>query len=415
MATDENQSKIRVKNQIDILNILRRGKTTLPVLADNLGVSFTSVSKITDELVQNKLLKYSKKNKSSIRGRKPIFVELNNDLGVVCCINYASSTTRIILATLDSTIVAEKVIPNVNFITKEVLVETENGLRELLKDPKVNNRKLLSICVVAPGLLSPDGNGFVASRFVKAEDIIKINPVLHFSNAFNVKVEMHNDVRIACFGELKHGVFPKEIFNGMFIHLGISSGITLIFDGKIYHGSYNFSGETASYVWNYDDQILKESSWNGKLFSLFEIENKIREKNGQPLLGPNSTFNVDKIVEDYNANDASTVEAIEESAKRNAITIIGLTALLDVEFIVIEGQILKLGSRYIDLLRKYISDFSNNLVRAKIIVSTLKESCEILGGCYQASNIYLLDQVESITKIRTKSPKFELDKIYKEI
>ena len=415
MATDEKQSSIRIQNQIDILNILRKGQTTLPVLAENINVSFTAVSTIIEELMQNKLLKISKKGKSSIRGRRPVLVELNNDLGVVCCINYASSDVRIVLATLDSNIVIEKIIPNVPFITKEVLEQTEYELRELLKDPIVNNRELLSICIVAPGLLSSDGNGFVASRAVKAEDIIKVNPVLHFTNAFNVKVEMHNDVRIGCFGELKYGVFPKEFFNGIFIHLGISSGICLIFDGKIYHGSYNFSGETASYVWNSDDPILKESSWNGKLFSLWEIEKRRREKNGLPILELNSRVDVEKIVNDYNANDPITVEAVEESAKRNAITIIGIAAILDVEFIVIEGQMLKLGQQYINLLRKYISDFSNNIVRAKIIVSTLKESCEMVGGCYQAANIYLLDKVESITKIRTKSPKFELDKSYREI
>ena len=169
-------------------------------------------NKIIDELVQNKLLRYSKKDKSSTRGRKPIFVELNNDLGVVCCINFSSSDTRIVLATLDSTIVAEKIIPNVPFITKDVLVQTENELRNLLKDPNVSNKKLLSICIIAPGLLSSDGNGLVASRKVKAEDIIKVNPVLHFSNAFNVKVEMHNDVRIGCFGELKYSGSRPTVF-----------------------------------------------------------------------------------------------------------------------------------------------------------------------------------------------------------
>jgi len=415
MATDEKQSKIRIKNQIDILNILRQGKATLPVLAENINVSFTSISKIIDELVQNKLVKYSKKNKTPIRGRNPIFVELNNDLGVVCCIDYASDDVRIVLATLDSTIVAEKIIPNIPFITREVLTQTENNLRELLKDPKVNNRELLSICIIAPGLLSLDGNGFIASRSVKAEDIIKVNPILHFSNAFNVKVEMHNDVRIACFGELKHGVFPKEIFNGIFIHLGISSGVALIFNGRIYQGSYNYSGETASYSFESKDPILIESFWNSRFFPLWEIENKIRELNGQPPLEAKSRVDIDKIAADFEANDKATVKAVEESAKRNAITIIGLATILDVEFIAIEGKILKLGSRYIDLLRKYILEFSNNIVRAKIIISNLEESCEILGGCYQAANIYLFDKVESITKIRTKSPKFELDNIYKEI
>lgn len=409
------QNDIRIKHQMDIMNLLRKGKTTLTDIAEYLDVSFTAARNITDELVQNKLIYYSSKNKSSVRGRKPVFVEINNDIGVVGVVDFSSIEARISLATLNSTVVVENTIPGVRFVTRQVLAQVEELIRKLLLDPKVNGRPLLSICVISPGLMRPDDYEYVYSRSVSPEDIAKVNPALYLSNAFNVKVEMHNDVRIACFGELKYGAFPKEVFNGMFIHLGVTSGIALIFDGKIYRGSNNFSGETAAYEWGSQDKILRESIWNSKFFPLYEVSELIRKARGQDKDNTGACVDVDQIVKDFQNGDKVTVEAVKESAKRNAITIIGLATILDVEYIVIEGQILKLGPAYMDLVRQYLSEFSENELRARIVVSTLKDQCEILGACYQATNIFLFDKIESITKQRTKSNKFVLDKWYKEI
>ena len=415
MENSGKQNDIRIKHQMDIMNLVRKGKTTLTDIAEYLDVSFTAAKKIADELVQNNLIIYSSKNKSPVRGRKPVFVEINNKIGVVGVVDFSSSTAHILLATLDSTIVVEEFIPDVNFLTRQVLIQVEEVIRKLLLEPKVNGRPLLSICIISPGIMRADDYEFVSSRIVNPEDIAKVNPVLHFSNAFNVKVEMHNDVRIGCFGELKYGAFPKDNFDGLFIHLGVSSGLALVFGGKIYRGSNNFSGETACYNWSLNDEVLKESIWNSRFFPLWEINQRIRVAHGQNLKKDIDYVDVDKIVKDYQDGDPITIKAVHESAKRNAITIIGLATILDVEYIVIEGQILKLGPDYMDLLRQYASEFSEKELRSRLLTTKLNDQCEILGACYQATNIFLFDKVESITKQRTKSNKFVLDKYYKEI
>jgi len=415
MENTGKQNDIRIKHQMDIMNLLRKGRTTLTDIAEYLDVSFTAAKKIADELEQNKLIIYSSKNKSPLRGRKPVFVEINNKIGVVGGVDFSSSDVHIVLATLDSTVVVEEFIPEVHCLTRQVLIQVEEVIRKLLSKQKVNGRPLLSICIISPGIIRDDGYEFVSSRIVNPQDLDKVNPVLHFSNAFNVKVEMHNDVRIGCFGEIKYGAFPKENFDGLFIHLGISSGLALIFGGKIYRGSNNFSGETASYNWSSDDKVLKESFWNSRFFPLWEINQRIRAANGEELEKNIDYVDVDKIVEGYKNNDPIIIDAIQESAKRNAITIIGLATILDVEYIVIEGQILKLGSEYMDLLRQYASEFSEKEIRSRLLTTALNDQGEILGACYQATNIFLFEKVESMTKERTKSNKFVLDRDYREI
>ena len=214
MENTGKQNDIRIKHQIDIMNLLRRGRTTLTDIAECLDVSFTAAKKIVEELIQNDLVIYSSKNKSPVRGRKPIFVEINNKIGVVGVVDYSSGNAHVLLATLDSNIVVEEYIPDVPYITRQVLAQTEEIVRKLLLDPKVNGRPLLSICVISPGIMRADDYEFVSSRVVNPADLTKVNPVLHFSNAFNVKVEMHNDVRIGCFGEMKFGAFPKNNYDG---------------------------------------------------------------------------------------------------------------------------------------------------------------------------------------------------------
>ena len=104
----EKRNEIRIDNQIEIINLLRRSKRTTTELAKRLGVSFTAISNIIDELVKNNLIKYSSKKESKTRGRNPVFVELNCDEGVICCVDLSSYFIRIVIASLDNQIIMKK-------------------------------------------------------------------------------------------------------------------------------------------------------------------------------------------------------------------------------------------------------------------------------------------------------------------
>lgn len=412
MKRIEQRNLIRVDNQIKILDALKQGRKTLTELASVLGVSFTATSRIVDELTTHKLLRSSEKKISKkTRGRTPVFVELNNDLGVVCCIDFSAKDIRIILATLDSALVNEAVLPGVSYIQKEHLLQIEMLIKDLLLRPENKNRPLLSICIAAPGLIRSTDYEIVLSR--RVESFNRINPVLYFANAFNVLVEMHNDVRLGCLAELKSGSFPKKPFNGLFIHLGISAGLALIFNGRIYKGSNNFSGEIPVYVG--EDEIIKQSFWNGRFFPIREINNRIHELRDEEILDAKESIDINRLVEDFASGDPKTTLAIEESIKRNALTIAALSTILDVEYIVIEGRILNFGPSYIDLLRKYMHNHSGKEIRSQILISTLKEKSCAIGACYHASSMYLLNQIENITRKRISSQSFALDASYREI
>jgi len=408
----EKRNNIRIYNQIQILDLLRKQKMTVTDLADKLGISFTAVSHIIEDMVSQKILKYSSKKSVNGRGRIPMFVEINNETGVVCGVDLSSKDIQILISTLDGKILARDEIKDSMFILKEHFNKIEESINKMMSSPSLKKYKLLSICIASPGLIRPETQEYV--DVYRVVDFAKLNPVLHFTNAFGVKVEMYNDIRVACLAELKFGAFPKRPFNGLFVHIGSGSGLTCIFDGKIYKGTNGFSGEMPVYIGN--DPIIKKSYWNTRLFSFWEIE-KLRNKlKGRPEVEPSSKgIDIDKIIDDFHKGDKETLEAVEESCKRNAITLIGLSTLLDIEYIVVEGPIQKLGDVYMQKLRKYIAEFSEHDIRTRLVPSTVGVDGSTVGACYQASSSYFLDQIESVTKKRIKVDEVNIDSDYKEI
>lgn len=406
----ENRNNVRLNNQLSVLSLLRKGKRTITDLADHLEVSFSATRHIVDELVEGGLCHYSSKQAINSRGRVPVFVELNNKSGVLCAVDFSSNNLKVIIAAVDGHILTFKEIKDVHFIKKEHFIQTEAIIRELLKEEEIKGRPLLSICICTPGIVDRTTFEYVSAYRVKEAD--KINPVSYFSNAFNVNVEMYNDVRIGSLAELKYGALPSKSINSMFVHIGAASGCSIINNGKIYVGAHGYAGETPSY--SEDDELTRKSLMNNRFFSIWEMKRYIEKKKGDNT-NANQNINIDELVANYLNNDPIYVEAVDVCCKYNAITIIGLATMLDLDYVVIEGPILKFGETIISNISKYISQFSLNSVRARILPSKLGSDTTIIGTIYQAQSIYFYKKLEEINRKRLNMNDFVINPAFKEI
>lgn len=409
MANVENRNEVRINNQIQLLNILRNKKATVTDLAARLGISFTAASNIIEELVNAGLIKYSSiKQTSKKRGRTPVFVEMNCNNGVICGIDFSTWNIQVVIANMEGKVICKEHIPNTIFITQEHLNQIEEIIKRLLAKPEVKGRKLLSICISSPGLIRPNFEYASAYRIPNFE---KLNPVLFFSNAFNVKVDMYNDIRISSLAEMKYGVLQNKSTNALFAHIGTGCGYSFIFDGKVYKGANGFAGECPSYT----DSIGNHSMWNTRLFGIWDILMTLGSLSTESENYHIDQVNLDELFDKYTSGDEKVTEVVNESAKINALTIIGLCSTLDFEYVVIEGPILKFGPKYLELLRKNVIELSINEVRARIVASELQEESSLLGICYQAVTSYLFDELEKMTRKRISNNKFKLDESFNDI
>lgn len=410
MELIENRNYLRISNQIEILNILRKSDSTLTDIANTLNISFTAAKNICEEMSEFGLIEISdSKQQLNKRGRSPSIVKLNLDNGVVCGIDLSSWDIEVFICTLDCKILCRKSIPSVVFIQREHLSQIKDIIDELLKDSSVEGKKLLSICISSPGMINQDT--FKYEDVFRIPDYKDIDPVGYFSNAFGVKVEMFNDIRVGALAELKFGSFPSRPFNGVFLHIGTSCGYAIITDGKIYKGTYGFAGEIASY----NEIDVYSKTWAGRIYGIYDILKSEQKDSNRLTLNDNEKEIFRKLMDRYEKKDLILMEKIRESIKMNAISIINLCALLDIEYLVIEGPILQFGKSYTDLLTQTINEYSLTKIRTKIVTSKLQEDSSILGTAYQAITAYMFDSLEKLTRKRLNNKNFKLNKGFYEL
>lgn len=222
---------------------------------------------------------------------------------------------------------------------------------------------------------------------------------------------MYNDVRLGALAELKFGSFPNKPFNGIFMHIGTACGYALIMNGKIYKGSNGFAGEFPTF----NDLDVYSKTWAGRVYGIYDILRS--EQEDSPFYVPQGDEKTvfENLMERYKNKDPRLLRKIEESIKMNAITIIGLCAALDIEYLVIEGPILKFGKQYVDFLSKTMNEYSKAKIRAKIVSSSLQENSSMLGAAYQAVTSYYLDTLKKLTKKRINREDFKINKGFYEI
>lgn len=409
MQTFENQYNLRVANQIKVIAALRNGPLSLNDLADKLNVSFTAISKIVDQLIETNILKKTtKKSKSVKRGRVPTFVKRDTSVGVTCAIDLAGNDLVVVICDLNNKILKQELVKNVGLITDENLAQIAKNIREMLKAPEIENRPLLGICISSPGMVKKDSGEFgVAYRVQSSKNT---SPTTYFFNEFNVPTHLYNDVKIGMVGEKVFGCIPDDAKNYMFLHIGAACGMSFTFEGKLYQGNNGFCGELTTYK-KIGDEVIGKRNF---LESMFSIAQDAQRKDPSLNIIPpvNERPNKEELVKLFENGNKAMVEAVEENAKKNALQILAYNDMLDFEYIVIEGGVLKFGEKYKEWLLKYINEYSTVPFRAKILFSSLETPTSLLGAIFQANNIYYLNRLEEITNQRSTNGNYDISESF---
>ena len=383
-ADNENRSSLRIANQKKLIPLLMDKAMSLTDISASIGVSFPAASAIVEELEKADILKVVKEqSKTKRNGRIPVLVSFNLDYGLIGVIDVSSQNLKVALYDLSNKIVLKREIPGKEFITKDDFEKLAEILKDMLKSKEAKGRKLLWIGISSPGMINKYTGDYALAYRIKDYD--KINPQTYFYNLFGVETRLYNDIKSAAMAEQAYGVIHSGVQNAIFVHLGSSCGLSLLLNGSQYAGSNGYSGEISVY-----NHIDKESSscLNNRFYSLHRIyKNTIDFKKEQGRACKNEIGYID-----YNLlttwiqeKDPDLNHFVDESAKMNALALIGYADLLDVDLIVLEGPILLFGESYKNLLIKYINQYDAHEFRPHLQFSSFKDDNSLLGVAYQAN------------------------------
>lgn len=241
----------RIKNYESIFETIRNSDTPL---------SISEICRITGishptvarilEELHEKKLIKYEKNHNTYIGRKPITVQFCADAGVIMGLEIGNETYGVI------TDLKGKIISRKNSSLSKHKLDAKNLIEfvEHISDEDCfDNKKLLGIGVAMSGMVNMEG------EYINLEKKEKLPVKKILEDKFSVPVIVENDANMMMLAENQMGI-AKDIQNGIYV-LKTSSGIGfgIMVNGGLYRGSRGLAGENLEVIPSKVNGEIKET------------------------------------------------------------------------------------------------------------------------------------------------------------
>lgn len=234
------QTIARKHNRAQILNRLRlQGAVSRADLAKQTGLTRSTISRIVDELAEEKLVHEIAPSQSD-RGRPGILLSLNPKGGAAIGLEIGVHFISILLTDFYSTpLWRERVILPDEATWVNYLEEAEKMIQTAQEHARQSGLSLMGIGVAVWGMVNYTDRTIHFAPNLQWRDV----PLeTRWSNLFDVPVYVENDANASALGEYYFGAGKKiEDFVYLSMDIGIGSGI--ISKGRLFRGAAGYAGE----------------------------------------------------------------------------------------------------------------------------------------------------------------------------
>jgi predicted NBD/HSP70 family sugar kinase len=374
MQKGNNQTIVRDFNMKLVIEALKKEKLSSSDLANKLHLSKPALTKIMDDMVELKLVFASENGttKTNTKGRKKTYFQLNGESGLVGIIYFVGTYIRILLADMTGAVVEEKKLEDCEFITHGILDEVVNILKDMKQLHETEFKKLLNICISAPGKINKYTSEIEQSpKFLVAKDF----RLAHFlKEIFNVKVSVKNDINMLMVGEKNNGSFKDKIENALLLHIDVGIGGATLNQSQILEGEQGFAGEFGL-IKTFDR--FGNSVYYDTLCSTNAIQNQIKYyRSIGEVTSLGESFTLKEVINAFHHGDSLTRHVVLESARYIGLLVGNLFNIFNYYNILISGGITMFGNDYLDVVKQNSND---NIERYNISFALLGAEATTLG------------------------------------
>ena len=321
-------------NAFLVLDAIRsHGKVTRRQLSAELGLSDASVSRIVQRLLRAELIAEETGDRSA-RGRTPTVLRFVGAAGSVIAIDLGGTRCHGVLADLAGTSIAEDFRP-----TREgrhaaaALLACVAALRP---DQGSRSWPVRAVVVGIPALIDPRSGLATAGPSVHWQDFDLMGIL---ADEVAEPFEVDNDANLSALGQAWRGA-GRGVHSFVTMSLGTGIGGGIVVDGHLLSGRHNAAGEVGYLpVGGTADGRLTGSGFedvaSGPALRA-QAERLIAD--GQPTsLSPD--FTVADVFAAATRGDAVGSRVVRDLVAHVAAAIVGTTALIDPELVILDGSI----------------------------------------------------------------------------
>lgn len=361
--------EMRDINRTCILEYMRlRGKVSRTAVAADLGLSLSSVVRITDELMEERLICLQGEYEFSGGRRRPL-IELDAQLNVVISIVVGGQKAMAALCTITGQILQSHTLKD-HHRKGEDCVEL---IRSLASDmyAHAKGKIVRGISVGVPGVVL-NGNKVIAAPTVGLNDVCLAD---RLAEHFDCPILVENDVNLEALGESWFGSEQKAL-NLAYIHIGTLLGMGIVLDRCIFRGAHHGAGELGYLIFNekeLDYEYPQYGALETRLSGYGLQESAMQYAREGEIITPQMLFA-------YAQDQVPwAVELIDDFKKRLAMVLVAISTLLDPEVIVLGGGVMESAKDCLPEIRQKLKGKTPNPIRVEY--SQLGKKAGILGGC----------------------------------
>jgi glucokinase len=375
-------------NTFLVLDAIRsHGEATRGQLRRELGLSDASVSRIAKRLLATGIID-ELPGEGAVRGRTPSILRFVGPIGGVIAVDLGGTRCHGALADLAGGTIATDFRP-----TSEgrdaagTLLQCIAALESAAGDLAMPVR---AVVVGIPALIDPVTQLATAGPNVHWQgfDLLGI-----LSDKVAQPFEVHNDVNLAALGEAWRGQ-GRGVHSFVTISLGTGIGGAVVIDGHLVRGSHNAAGEVANFpFWRGHLQGRREGRPRGAAARRAGFEGVASGpalrgraadllRRGIPTSLDSGGFDVADVFAAAAHGDPLGRRVLRELVTHVAAAIVGITALVDPERIILDGAIGRALEPWLPSLRETVE--AGVFRPPEIVVSKLGPDAAVTGAIARA-------------------------------
>lgn len=352
---------LAVLNKRNVLEVIRmHGPINRSKIAKMVGLSIPTIMKITDEFIENELVRVAGIGESK-GGKKPQMLEIIPEAHYVVGVDIGRTTMKVIVMDLAGTVVSEgktqtgKTLPAENLIHRllELIQKTINSSQK-------DKDRILGMGIGMPGLLDTDEGVVLFSPNFEWENVQLIS---HIKKHFNMEIRLENSNRALAMGETWFGIGVDSAYT-ICVNLGYGIGSAIVERGRLYKGNCGSSGEIGHITLEKDGPLCAcgnkgclEALASGNAIAnqakSFINQGDVSMMSGM-VNGDIAQIDAKMVFDAAKAGDILAKEIVELAIEYIGIGIASYVNILDPDLIIVAGGLVDAGSLLTDGIRDVV-------------------------------------------------------------
>jgi len=353
------------------------------------GLSAGTVVNITRQLRKEKFLKPTGKGESS-GGRRPVILKFNASAKYIISTLCLHNETRIALVDLTGVIIERVSFPTQPEAGPNAFIQNfRQHTERLLKPKSISLSQVMSFCVSFEGMVDARSGTLIYSARLGWHDVPFKD---YFQNLFGANIYIENEGRTSVLGEFIFGA-GKSVRNLVYVVLESGIGVSIIHEGRIFHGPHQLEGEIGHTVKDPSGPVCRCGK-HGCLEALASGSAIIAAARDEAVPGLEEIINGKPEAEAFNhvlhmaeQGHAAARKILKKAAQLIGASLADVINLLDTEMVILAGYMAENNSPYfLDVIREAANSrcLDNPKRKVSIVRDALGHNAAIIGGALLA-------------------------------